>query len=417
MPALLSAAPDAPETPPPGAGTWYTSSPGGEPRLRLYFFWSDLCPHCQHARGFVETLERRHDWLTVESHNVRVDRQGARLYRDLAASLGAQATSVPGFLFCGRMMVGYDSAASMGRLLEQALLECHAQGPPSAAPGAPAPPEAPGPVAGIDPARLSLPLLALVLGGLDAFNPCAFFVLLVLLSLLVHTRSRARMALVGSVFVISSGLVYFLMMAAWLNVFLVLGNLRAVTLAAGALAVVMALLNVKDYVVLGRGPTLSMAPESRRGLFQRMRGLLNARSLSALLPATLLLAVVANLYEALCTAGLPMVFTRALTLHDLPTGAYYGYLALYNLVYVLPLGAIVTLFVLTLGSRHLSERAERLLKLLSGLMMLGLGLMLLAAPALLSDLRAVLAALAGAVAITAVAGWLERLLAGRAAPR
>jgi hypothetical protein len=53
-----------------------------------------------------------------------------------------------------------------------------------------------------------------VLAGLDAFNLCAFFVLLFLLSLMVHARRRMRMALVGGVFVAFSGLLYYVCMAA-----------------------------------------------------------------------------------------------------------------------------------------------------------------------------------------------------------
>ena len=49
----------------------------------------------------------------------------------------------------------------------------------------------------LDPRAYSLPMLAVLLGALDAFNPCAFFVLLFLLSLLVNTRSHLRMLLVG----------------------------------------------------------------------------------------------------------------------------------------------------------------------------------------------------------------------------
>jgi hypothetical protein len=89
--------------------------------------------------------------------------------------------------------------------------------------------------------------LTLVLAGLDAFNPCAFFVLLFLLSMLAHQKSRKRMLLIGGVFVLVSGLMYFAFMAAWLNVFQLFGHLAWVTLAAGALAVFVGAVNVKDF--------------------------------------------------------------------------------------------------------------------------------------------------------------------------
>ena len=75
------------------------------------------------------------------------------------------------------------------------------------------------------------------------------------------------------------------------------------------------------------------------------------------------LAIAANAYELLCTAGFPMVYTRVLTLHDLMPKTYYMYLAAYNLIYITPLAIIVVVFSLTLGSRKLGEREGRILKL------------------------------------------------------
>jgi hypothetical protein len=134
-----------------------------------------------------------------------------------------------------------------------------------------------------------------------------------------------------------------------------------------------------------------------------MRGLVRAERIATMLAATVALAIVANAYELLCTAGFPMVFTRILTLRRLPTAEYYAYLALYNAVYVTPLFAIVVAFASTLGSRKLSEREGHLLKLLSGLMMAGLGVVLLVAPAWLARPWTALALVALAIGATAVA--------------
>jgi len=112
--------------------------------------------------------------------------------------------------------------------------------------------------------------------------------------------------------------------------------------------------------------------------------------------------VVANTYELLCTAGFPMVFARVLTLHDLSTAGYYLYLVLYNVIYIIPLAVIVTLFAVTLGSRKLSEKEGRILKLVSGLMMLELGLVLLFAPELMTRLGTAILLVAGAVLATAL---------------
>ncbi len=133
-----------------------------------------------------------------------------------------------------------------------------------------------------------------------------------------------------------------------------------------------------------------------------------------MLTGALVLAVAANSYELLCTAGFPMVFTRVLTLHELTAESYYLYLVLYNVVYVIPLSVIVTIFAVTLGSRKLTERQGRLLKLVSGVMMILLGAVLLADPALLdspvtaSGLLAVALLTTGAIALGEKMGVFRR---------
>lgn len=166
----------------------------------------------------------------------------------------------------------------------------------------------------LDAATLSLPVMTLLVAGLDAFNPCAFFVLLFLLSLLVHLHSRRRMLLIGGVYILVSGLMYFAFMAAWLNLFRVIGNLPWVTIAAGTVAMALGAVNIKDFFTFKRGVTLSITESGRSNIFRRGRMILAAGSFPALVGATLLLAVAANFYELLCTAGFPMIYTRLLTL-------------------------------------------------------------------------------------------------------
>ena len=216
------------------------------------------------------------------------------------------------------------------------------------------------------------------------------------------------MLVIGGIFVTISGLMYFAFMAAWLSLFQLLGHLDGVTRAAGALAVLVGILNVKDFLLFGQGPSLSIPESKKPDIFRRARAILSADRLPAMMAATVLLAVAANFYELLCTAGFPMVYTRLLTLADLTPAGRLAYLAAYNLIYVLPLGLIVVLFARHLGARKLSEREGRLLKLLSGIMMLGLGALLLLAPALVSQVGSAFLLMALALGITWLAARLTR---------
>lgn len=385
---------------------WSTTGTG-DATIRLYFFWTHSCPHCQAARPFVADLAERYDWLQVESLPLDNNKSNVERYRELARGIDETAYSVPAFLFCGRILTGFDTAPTTGAELEGALITCRQQILQGASPWQSQQPPAGAataielPMFGMkDLSNWSLPLVTVVLAAVDSFNPCAFFVLLFLLSLLVNARDRTRMLLVGSVFVLISGLVYFLFMAAWLNVFLLFGELAWITFTAGALALCFGAFNLKDYFFSDRGPSLGIPEAAKPTLFKRMRLLLGADRLGPMLAGTLVLAILANSYELLCTAGFPMVFTRLLTLNDLDGPIYYLYLAGYCAVYVVPLLIIVGIFVTTLGKRKLSSREGRLLKLLSGLMMIGLGVLLLINPALLNNLLITSGLLAAALLLT-----------------
>lgn len=387
--------------------------PGSDGRMhvQLYFFWSATCPHCLEARPFIEAIPASRPWVALHSLELTRYPEHVRQYAKMAAQLGQEAASVPALLFCGEMHVGWHNAETTGAELLRRLDACHAG--ESAGKVAPTSNRAAEklfvPMLGeVDLQHFSLPLLTIAIAALDAFNPCAFFVLLFLLSLLVHQKSRNRMLAIGGIFVLFSGLMYFAFMAAWLSLFQLLGNLAWVTLAAGALAVFVGVVNIKDFFAFEKGLSLSIPDSRKPDIYRRARAIISADNFPAMVAATVFLAIAANFYELLCTAGFPMVYTRLLTLSDLPPGGRYLYLALYNLIYVVPLALIVLAFVRSMGARKLSEREGRLLKLLSGVMMLELGVLLLAAPERLNNLWLAFGLLGLAVAVTGIAARLSK---------
>lgn len=387
---------------------WYEKDVNGHPVIHLYFFWSKKCPHCLKARPDIIEMDKEYPWLKLHSLEL-VDRpENIRTYVSMAAMFGNDARSVPAFMFCGNLVSGYESKESTGRLLTSYLMACYQfakeNNPDNTVAFVFDQNESPSvdiPFLGsITADDYSLSVLTVFIAGMDAFNPCAFFVLLFLLSMMVHGRSRARMALIGGIFVFFSGLIYFLFMTAWLNLFLYLGELRFITLTAGALAILIALINIKDYFWFKKGFSLTIPDHEKPGLIDRIRKLLRLESISTVIVATVVLAIVANSYELLCTAGFPMIYTRILTLKALSVESYYFYLLMYNLIYILPLLLIVIVFTIKLGSRKLSEREGMVLKLLSGVMMLMLGLLLVVSPQWLNNVMAAAVLLLLAISIT-----------------
>lgn len=413
----------------PGAGP-------AEGRVPLYLFYFEGCSACIDEKAFLGRLGERIPELEVRVFEAVSDPANGRMLAAAADLFGLQVTVLPvTFIGTAEPIVGYFGDAATGALIEERVRRCVERGcdDPVAAilagggtgkgriavdSDASADRRATTvdlPLMGAtDLSRLPLVTLSVVLGGLDSFNPCAFFVLFTLLGILVHAHSRRRMLFIGVTFVVFSGLVYFVFMAAWLNLFLHIGQLRVVTTAAGIVALIIAALNIKDYFCFKRGISLTIPDSKKPKLFERMRRLLQETSVPALVLGTVVLAIAANTYELLCTAGFPMVFTRILTLSRLSPAEHYLYLALYNLIYVIPLASVVGTFTLTLGARKLTEEQGRLMKLVSGLMMLCMGLVVLIKPSLFNNMLAGVGLLALTLLVAAAIVALERAWKARA---
>jgi cytochrome c biogenesis protein CcdA len=140
---------------------------------------------------------------------------------------------------------------------------------------------------------------------------------------------------------------------------------------------VAGIVNLKDYWAFGWGVSLSIPDSAKPGIYARMRGILNADNLTAALIATVILGLLVQFVELLCTSGFPALFTRILTLKQLDAASYYGYLLLYNAAYMLDDVIVLAIGVITLTRHRLQENEGRWLKLASGLAMVGLGVYLI----------------------------------------
>jgi hypothetical protein len=223
---------------------------------------------------------------------------------------------------------------------------------------------------------VGLPAFTFVMGLLDGFNPCSMWVLLLMISLLAPLNDRRRMLAIAGTFVLIQGIAYFLFMAAWLNLFLLIGLSRASQLVIAAIAIVAGLINLKDFFAFKIGVSLSIPERAKPGIYSRMRAILHAENLRAAVIGAIVLAVLVQIVEFLCTSGFPALFTRILTLKQLETATYYAYLLLYIAAYMIDDMIILGIGVALLSRHRLQEREGRALKLISGLVMIGLGIYL-----------------------------------------
>ena len=267
----------------------------------------------------------------------------------------------------------------------------------------------------IDISAWSLPMLTVILGGIDSFNPCAFFILIFLLNLLIYAKSRKRMLLIGGIFIFFSGLLYMIFMFFLYGLlFQLKSHMVLFTIIVGAIVIPMGLLNIKDFFYFKKGASLSIPDSKKPKIYKKMRGLVKHPKLSATILGTVMLAVTVNFYELLCTLGLPLAFTSALSENSVvsESAAYYVYILLYNIVYVIPLFIILLVFVVTLGKRKLSEWHGQVMKLVSGLMLSSFGFIFLIDYQLLENPVTPVILLAMSLGVTAVITWVYKKYVG-----
>jgi glutaredoxin len=365
--------------------------PADETRIEV--FVREGCPHCAKAEEFLAQLQKERPALSIVIRDVQKEPAALDRLKELAQQTNTGTVRVPAIHVRGQLIVGFSPEAGTDALVRSALAGGKA-GPHAGAAGTcdaeeslacPKGPEAAAEeefsvtVFGrtITLADVGLPAFTLAMGLLDGFNPCSMWVLLLMISLLAPLNDRRRMIAIGGTFVLIQGIAYFVFMAAWLNMFLLIGMSRAVTLVVAAIAIAAGLINLKDFVAFGRGISLSIPDKAKPGIYSRMRNLLHAPTMTAAIVGAAVLAVLVQIVEFMCTSGFPALFTRILTLQDLPAASYYGYMLLYIAGYMLDDVIILTIGVIMLSRHRLQEKEGRVLKLISGLVMVGLGIYLI----------------------------------------
>lgn len=363
-----------------------------EPTVEL--FVREGCPHCAAAEAFLSDLRAERPGLRLIVH--RLDRDQAALERlqTIAKARGARV-AVPAILVGEALHLGFSVEAGSDRALREALsghaATAHA-GQSSGVNSAACPAEtglvcpAGQPEQAFEVSLLGfrvsleevgLPVFTLAIGLLDGFNPCSMWVLILMISLLAPLNDRRRMLAIAGTFVLVEAVVYYLLMAAWLHLYLLIGLSRSSELIIAAVAMAAGLLNVKDGLAPGSAPLLAIPEKVRPGIYARLRGILQARGIGAAIVGTLILGLLVQIVELLCTSGFPALYTRILTLRQVDAWSYHAYLLLYDLAYMFDDAIVLAVGVVTLSRRRLQEREGRWLRLGSGVVMLGLGIYLL----------------------------------------
>ena len=231
----------------------------------------------------------------------------------------------------------------------------------------------------IDIKNFSLPVLTIFIAAIDGFNPCAMWVLLFLISLLLSMPNKKRMYLLGSAFILASGIVYFLFLSAWLNLFLYIGFIFWIRILIALVAVSSGIYHLRNFYVNKPGCTV-VVKEKREKIFSRLKAVTETQKFYLALGGVISVAIAVNLIELVCSAGLPAIYTKILTISNLPSWQYYLLICLYIIIFMLDDLLVFIIAMVTLQVTGISTKYTRYANFIGGIIILILGILLILKP-------------------------------------
>lgn len=354
----------------------------------IHFFYGETCPHCRKAEIFLERLEEKYPDLEIRSYEVFGDRKNADLFLELLEKCGEEKRMrVPAIFIGDDIVIGFLEGTSE-EVIERKIKNCLKNGCSNLLKETESCPTENQiislPIIGqVNLAAFSLPVLTVILGGLDGFNPCAMWVLVFLLALLLNVKSRKKIWLIGGTFILASGIVYYLLLTAWLNVFLAISYVSFIRMIIGILALIFGVLQIKKFTTIKPGICAVSTSKIEKSFKNQAEKIAAAPALLASVFGVILLAVGVNLIEFFCSAGLPAIYTHTLSLSRLSSLSYYLYLLLYTFIFMLDDLIIFVVAAITLNRLNLTEKYSRWSVLIGGIIILLLGLALILKPELL----------------------------------
>jgi len=374
------------------------------------FFWANGCPHCAHEKEFLDQLQAKYPQLEINSYDVTANQENVKLFQQRGEELSADISGVPFTVIGSKYVIGFGTAQTTGKEIESLILQelkltpKQLETPQTASPAAATNqnPDAKAsptqqedktiqselgsihiPLIGeLDVKQVSLPVLTFLIAFVDGFNPCAMWTLLFLISLLLGMKDRKRMWILGTAFIVSSAFVYFLFLSAWLNLFLFLGLVVWVRVVIALVALTAGTLYLKEYIENKTGCKV-MGDTKRQKVFEKLRTITSKRNFLVALGGIILLAFAVNLVELICSAGLPAIYTKVLSMYQLPAWQYYLYLIFYIIVFMLDDLFIFFTAMITLQAVGIQSKYSRASHLVGGILMLIIGLLLLFRPDIL----------------------------------
>ncbi len=391
--------------------------------VNLYLFHGDGCPHCAKERAFLQIIKNVYEEkVNISKFEVYYNLENTELFNKVTEDLDIDVAGVPLLVIGDEAIIGYDSDLTTGKEIRERIDHClinsckddlndylinNKYSPDNIEVLGVSERQVEGddsadgdknrennkdddndrsiniPIIGtIDLSSISLPLATFFIALMDGFNPCAMWILIFLITMLINMKDKKRLYTLGSIFIITSGIVYFVFLAAWFNFFKLIGYAYWIKVVIGIVAITTGFLHIRN-AIRSQGECHVVDENKRRSIIDRIKNITKEKSYLFAIIGIITLALSVNLIEVVCSAGLPSVYTNLLASSSLNTFTYYSYLLFYTVIFMLDDLIVFFIAVKTFEVTGIAEKYTKLSSIFGGVIIFIIGILLIFKPELL----------------------------------
>lgn len=368
---------------------------GSEKDLNIYLFYGDGCPHCKAEEEWFESYLKKNDFIKIHKYEIWYNKENQEKYSKVHDILNDTSSGIPYLIIGETVISGFDEEITPERIknaveyykninykdkvgIYLGVVEDKKEDTDKANYEET---EVKIPILGKQKIKdVSIGLSAIIIGLVDGFNPCAMWILLFLISMLLGMKNRKRMWALGITFLVSSALVYFLFLISWLNLAVFLNKVLYIRVAIAFVAVLFGVLQVNSFFFKKDDGCEVVDTKNRKKIIKSIQKIVKEKSFILALLGIILLASSVNIIELLCSLGLPVMFTQILTINKVSKLGQILYSLLYILFFMIDDIIIFIIAMKTLEIKAISNKYGKYSHLIGGLIMIIIGILMIYKP-------------------------------------
>lgn len=342
-------------------------------KVNIYLFYSKICPHCQKEEKYFETLKEKYqDKINIYTYEVTENKTNNEIMKSLKKELKENSQGVPFTIIGSKTFLGYDESLNerIENTIESYLDENTKTNNTYTIP-----------ILGkIEAKNASIILIAIILGFIDGFNPCAMWILLLLINMCISIKDKKKMLIVCLTFIITSGIIYFLSMLG-IGFILDLTTISYIRNIIAILAIILGIYNLYTYLKARKQTGCHVVKkEKRKTIITKINNILNNKNTLLMFGGTIILATSVSLVEMACSLGFPTIFLELLSINNIHSFLKVTYLLIYILFYLIDDIIVLFLSIKAFETKGISTKYNKYVHLIGGLIMILMGVLLIFKP-------------------------------------